>query len=404
MTYLLLSLRLRWYALATAQLLLRRWQAVLLFGGVLGGALLMESSQLVLVLLNDQHGVAWHLSVIGLSQGGWYLWAQMQHDQLRGGRFRDFAQSLPLSSKQWRKIDLLVLLVSDTPLFLPFVAAAIVLAGDQIFGWDVLVGGMLIVFLLVTQLACQLAVLSGKNRGLVNLVFVDGWVVFSLVLDDPLRSGMLVMGVVAGIWMLFKPVPSVAFRTISRFGVVQKIWRSLIRNLFSILPPLIRLSVGIVYSQHRATMLGKLFNCLLVLVMVEGLMSIWNYDDRSLPAAYITAGLVALSASGLFRFLKMAHDDALPFTAALPMGRRWAVLGDSFAVLSFGFPFVLVLAVTLWNHVGLSALMAMAFVASFTFLVVLLRLPQLFSNRNAVLNSSLLAVFWTFGVVNFLTP
>ncbi|MCW8164808.1 hypothetical protein D8B22_08685 [Verminephrobacter aporrectodeae subsp. tuberculatae] len=402
MIYRILALRLRWYGEATAQLLLRRWQAVLLLVGVLGGSLLVESSHWVLVLLNDQHGMVWRLGVIGLWQGCWFLWVLMQLDQLRGGRFRDFTQSLPLSPQHWRTIDLLVLLVSDTPLFLPFVSAAFVLGGRQELSWDALAGGLLIVFLLSAQLACQLAVLRGSIRALISLVFVDGWVAYALSLDDPMRSGMLAMAAIAGLWALVSPLPALLLRAVALPRPVQEIWLLLTRHLFSRLPPLTRLSLGILYRQHRSSMLGKLFNCLLILVTAEGLMSIWRYDGRSLPMALIAAGLVALSASGLFRHLKMAHDDALPFTAALPMPRRWALLGDTLAVLSFGLPFVLAMACTLWDHAGLSALRTAGFVASFALLVLLLHPPQLLSNRNAVMISSLTAALWTFGVASIL--
>lgn len=398
----ILTLRLRWYGEATAQLLLRRWQAILLLSGVLGGSLLVASSQLVLVLLDDEHGILRRLAILGLWQACWALWAHMQLDQLRGGSFRDFALSMPLPSRHWRAIDLQVLLVADTPLLLPFIAAAFTLTGGSVPPAEAVSGGLLICFMVCTQLVCQLAVLGGRTHALVGLLAGNGWVACALALDGSARHAMLVLAAAAALWTLASPLPRLSLRTHALFKPLEYACRLLTRRLFSYLPSRIRLSLDILYRQHRSSVLGKVFFCLLLIVLAESLMSIWHYDGRSLPMALIASAFVALSSSGLFRYLKMAHDAARPYTGALPLSRHWALTGDALAVLSFAYPFVLVMAWTLVEYVGLSALQTAGFVASFAPLVLLLRLTQLFSDRNAVLFSTLLAVLWTIGVANIL--
>ena len=251
MIYRILTLRLHWYGVATAQLLLRRWQAILLLVGVFGSSLLVESSHLVLVLLDKQHGMFWRFGIIGLWQACWVLWVLMQLDQLRGGRFRDFAQSLPLSTQHWRTIDLLVLLVSDTPLFLPFVAVAFTLAGGLNPSVDALTGGLLIFFMVSTQLACQLAVVGGRARNLISIVFVNLWVASALGLQGPTRSGMLLMAAIAGLWTLLSPMPALSPWLDALLKPVQGVWLLLTRLALSWLPPLTRLSLGMAESSLK---------------------------------------------------------------------------------------------------------------------------------------------------------
>ena len=93
-------MRLRWYSAATARLLLRRWQMILLLAGTLvpiGGSLLAVAAYPVLVLLETDHGIVWKLGAIGMWQGCWVLWALMQQDQLRGGQFADYLRALPIA-------------------------------------------------------------------------------------------------------------------------------------------------------------------------------------------------------------------------------------------------------------------------------------------------------------------
>lgn len=146
-------MRLRWYSQATALVLLRRWQTILLWVGTLapvGGSLLGVASYPVLVLLDADHGVAWRLSAIGLWQGFWALWALMQRDALRGGQFADYLRALPIHAFLRRRIDSVVLLVGNTPLLIPFVAAGIALGADEVPALEAARGALLMAFLLAT--------------------------------------------------------------------------------------------------------------------------------------------------------------------------------------------------------------------------------------------------------------
>ena len=407
MMYWLLALRLRWYSQATALLLLRRWQAIVLVAGTVapvGGSLLGVASYPVVVSLAEQHGMAWRLAAIGLWQGCWALWTLMQRDQVRGGPFADFTRALPLPARQTRYADLIVLLVSDTPLFIPFVAAAVALAAQHGASWETARGVLLIVFLIASQLSAQLAVLQERRRAFVSFVVADVVVAAALGLGGPAAAAALALPVAAALWALVVDLPMLPQRA---GDLVHRAVQPLLRLMgyaLARLPPAGRLSLGILYRQHLASMLGKFFSCLLIAFASKGLMTVWNNDGRCLPMAFIAAGFIALSASGLYRHLQMAHDDALGYMGALPLARRWTLLADTAAVLSFGAPFVAALGATLWADAGVPSHLVAAYLASFVLLVVLLRGPQLFSNRHAVVTSAVLAVSWTFAAATVLQP
>ncbi|KAF1047445.1 hypothetical protein [Xylophilus sp.] len=158
MTGRLLALRLRWYGEATALALLRRWQAILLWTGLLapvGGTLLGVAAYPVLAILQPGRGTAWRLGAIGLWQGCWALWALMQKDALRGGPCAAYLRSLPIPASTRRRIDFVVLLTGSTPLLVPFIAAGVELGTAGLAPLAAVRGGLLLAFLLATQWCAQ---------------------------------------------------------------------------------------------------------------------------------------------------------------------------------------------------------------------------------------------------------
>ena len=409
MIYRLLALRLRWYSEATALLLLRRWQAIVLIAGTfapVGGSLLQEASYPVMVLLSGQHGIVWLMGALGLWQGFWALWALMQRDQVRGGRFADYLQALPLTPRTHRFVDLVVLLVSDTPLLIPFVASALALEANGADPWVCAQGGLVLVFMLASQLCAQHAVLKGRTDVIASFVLADAWVAGVLGVSMPLPWAvwLLALPTLASLMALIGEVPPLSRRMAHALRQLTQAIEDLVSWLLHPLPPMVRLSLGVLYRQHLSSMLAKFFTCTLILFASAGLMSVWDFDGRCLPLAFIAAGLVALATSGLYRPLQMAHEAALPFTAALPLPPRWWWSADTLVVLSFGGPFALGLGWYLVSNAGLPIITSVVFLISFMMLVTALRPPQLFSNRHAVLSSTVLASLWTFGAASVIHP
>jgi hypothetical protein len=80
-----LPLRLRWYAVSTGRLLLRRWQALLLAFGVLAPVLFTSVETLAYplsLLSNPEHSLAWRFGYLLALCALAVLWALMQ----RAGR------------------------------------------------------------------------------------------------------------------------------------------------------------------------------------------------------------------------------------------------------------------------------------------------------------------------------
>jgi hypothetical protein len=401
----LLAMRLRWYSEATALVLLRRWQIILLLIGTLvpvGGSLLGVASYPVLVLLDPGHGVSWRLFVIGLWQGCWMLWALMQQDQLRGGPFARYLQSLPIPASSRRRLDSVVLLVGNTPLLIPFLAAGIALGMPCVAAADAVRGALLIAFLLATQWCAQHAVLDGRGRAWTALLAVDLWTAFLLGMPAEWTIALMVPTVAISIRALLTDVPAPP-RGLSLIMVGLTVWgRRRLGGAVRILPPGDRLALGILYGQNRPATLGTFFCCLLVTFAAHGLMSVWDFDGRCLPLVLIAFGVLALAISGLYQPLQLAHEAAHPYMAALPLRTWWWIRVDTTAVMGFALPFAIVLAASLRIDAGVSGRIAVAAVASFLLLVALLRVPQRFSRRHAVVTSTLLSAGWTFAAANLL--
>jgi hypothetical protein len=403
----MLALRLRWYGEATASVLLRRWQMLLLGTGTLapiGGSLLPVAAYPVLIVAQPGHGVAWRLGAIGLWQGCWALWALMQRDALRGGPFADFARSLPIHAAARRRIDFVVLLMGNTPLLLFFLAAGVALGGPEVQTWEAVRGALLIVFLLATQWCAQHAVLDKRAGAIPTLLVMDIWAAMALSLPVQGAVATMVPAAALSVWALLTDVPAPAGRLQVLLGQLRALGTRQSSGLMRMLPPADRITLGILYGQHRSVMLGTLFTCLLVTFAARGLMDVWDFDGRSFPMVMIAFGIVALAISNLYRPLHIAHDAARSFTATLPLQRQWWVRADTIALMVFALPFAAAMTAPLASESGVQASDIAAAVASLLALVALLRLPQLFSRRHSVVVSMLLTTSWTFACAHLLTP
>lgn len=133
----LLRYRLRWYAVATARLLLRRWQGVALGIGLLASANTTVFDNIgilshpLLASLDRGHGAAWRFAYLLVVQAVAVLWAVLQRAQIEGGGFMAYAGSLPFSDRQRRTVDLAVLLLADSPPLLMLAGALGVTAAHR---------------------------------------------------------------------------------------------------------------------------------------------------------------------------------------------------------------------------------------------------------------------------------
>lgn len=351
------------------------------------------------VLLDLRYGSGWRLLGLCLWQGTWALWALMQREQIRGGEFMNYLHTLPVSPGAWRRVDLVVLLIADTPLLVLLLAAALVVGARHGASWQSAQSGLLLIFLLCSQLCAQHAVLDEKTDVKMVYLLVDGWVALALALPPAGSAALLLGPSVLSVYGLCRGVPRLPFHV---NGWAQPVVQSLqlaAATLLRRLPINLQLPLDILYLEHQGVMLGKLLSCSVITVASLALMNVWHFDQRCLPLALIASAFIALNASGLYRFLRQSHDAARPFTAPLPLPRRWWRHGDAPAVLSFGLPFVLVLCGALWARSAAPASVIGGCLTSFVAMLPLLRLPQLYSARHAVVLSTTFAALWTAAAV-----
>ena len=128
--------RLRHFAAATFRLLARRWHATLFLLLLLSPAdmPLAEQVQLVaspvlqMVDTNDAaRGAGVWIAMLLLA----WSWSSLQGQALAGGRAWTHLTSMPLPPRVLQAVDLTVVAVADLPLWLPFAAAILSLAGGR---------------------------------------------------------------------------------------------------------------------------------------------------------------------------------------------------------------------------------------------------------------------------------
>ena len=126
----LLGWRLRFYADSTLKLLNRRWQILLLMLLTSAPASVPLAAQIqtiaapVRLIVTGDSAIfslnAWLILLLSMS-----AWVGVQAEALRGGAAWGYIRTLPTINKLETVVDLMVLLIADLPLLLPFLAYAI---------------------------------------------------------------------------------------------------------------------------------------------------------------------------------------------------------------------------------------------------------------------------------------
>lgn len=126
----LLGWRLRFYANSTLKLVNRRWQILLLMLLTLSPASMPLAAQIQAVAAPVRQIVAGGNAIYSLNI--WLIglllmsaWVTVQTEALLGGAAWRFMRTLPAVNKLATAVDLVLLLIADLPLLLPFLAYAI---------------------------------------------------------------------------------------------------------------------------------------------------------------------------------------------------------------------------------------------------------------------------------------
>jgi len=389
----LLHYRLRWYAVSTARLLLRRWQVLVLVLGVLASANASVFSNAdtfarpILLVLSPSHGPVWRFGYLILLLATAALWAHMQRTPIKGGAFMAFAASLPLDARQRRRADLAVLVLADSPLLL-MVAAALASEAAR--------GGapahlLLLAALVPLALAAQVGVL--ERRPLAAAGLPAACMLLAAAFDTRLaRAASLVACGAAALALHRAPWPQP--RVLARLRPRAPAWPGrLLRATAGPHTAPLQASFSILLRQRRDEALAKALGAATLFAGALGLAAVFEHDGRALAAAWLAQGCIALYLSGLFRGLQMAHLASTAYTGALPLDPDWWRRFDLAAVLAFGLPF-LAAAALLACYEGAGPARAAAGLLSYATLLCVLRAPQLLAERHAVVLGTIVAGGW----------
>lgn len=387
------------------RLLLRRWQVIILVISLLqplgGPGPLVDIAVLPFsVLLSTGHDFWWRFTYIVMLQIFWAVWASMQREQICGGKFMQYAQSLPLSQAILRRINLVVLLLADSPLLLMILVTGVSFGIRETATDVLLVDYLYLLTMTLLFLATQLAVLDRSYAFWImlpaNLLLASALGISALQPKIILMSVLCVIATAA----ILGQLPLLPVKRFNRLR--NAIGIQLASRFWDRLHPALQISIGILFRQHYSEMLSKGVSSVLILAASIGLMEAWNYDYRSLPLTLIALAGIALSVSGLYRGMHLTHLASGQFTSALPLPLWWWRWFDVITVLSFGLCFAVALNSILVSHHGASLSSMVISLAAFALLLYLLRFPQLQAERHSVLCSSLITGVWTALMFHFL--
>lgn len=294
--------------------------------------ILDRASQFASGLLAGPGSIWVHLGGIVMVQIGYCGWSAGLRPIMRGGAFREFLNTLPIAPQARLGASALLLLTLDFLFFSPllggavwiqghsvpglsfYAVKAIIFAGLTLFIEAALVEQVFSVFVAIGVADCALA--AGCTP-------MSGWLSAAFLLTAGLAGALGF--VMAGRGSFFgMSRPSLPFRFRQKR---QKSARH-VDNLMRV-PPVVRLQLRCL-MQKGAGVIGSLVVTLLLPIGVWALLSVFTYDERSVPVLIVAMGLCAQLSLFAFASLDTAHKQAMSFSKTLPLSRHfwlWRDLG-----------------------------------------------------------------------------
>ncbi|MEM5315103.1 hypothetical protein [Paraburkholderia sp. JHI869] len=390
----MLSCRLRWYALATSRTLRRHWQSLLLSVPLLLPAMpVFAQAQVlgapVLAGLAPSHGVEWRFVWVHMLEAVAMVWVLAQRTAITGGPFATFLASLPAPIGRRRVVDIAVVLVASTPLLLPVGAAAVALA----FLPQKTANYLFVLDLLLIVLGWQLTALSRSARNAIPLIAANVVLVGALESGDAIRLALLVMPLLLAAFAIARTPAASPSRSGWPGALTQRFMGCVRVNGAPRLSPVARLQIGIVRDRGAGV-----FARYLVMGSVTAstcfLFGLWNFDARAVPLTLIAQAAIALIAATTYRDLRAAHLRAAPFMRSLPVAAVAQPRADILTVVALTLPFACLAPLLLVAHGVLSLWSAAALLGAGAPLLAGLYLPQRYAPRQSVLLGTLLAAIW----------
>ncbi|CAM2153037.1 conserved membrane protein of unknown function [Pararobbsia alpina] len=396
---LLLAARLRWYGVETGRRIFRYWKAIFLAVALLSPLAMpiVEQSRLigtpVGVLFDPEHSFFWRFAWMAWLEVCAVAWVHVQHDAISGGAFAKYMHALPLAPSLMRRVDLAVLLIADTPLFAPIFATAITLGAES----QPFIHGGVLCGLVLAVCAVQVAVLDRDARWLAAVGASD-----ALLAIGAVGHGVGAVGAI-GVSLIILGVALASLMPTQRSGAWiwphQVTTAHVLRRLLPSVPPLVKISAHVMTDTCRT---ANMTRALLLLGLVAGsvaLMSLWGFDQRSVPLALIADAFMAMIVASAYRDLYREHARAAQYSAALPIGRYAQARADVLVVIALCLPFAFVLSSAIAMHRSWDeGARCLSSVIGLIALIAAMRVPSVKAPEHALVLNTLLAGVWVASV------
>jgi len=403
--YAYFRLRLRYLLHAGMTLLMQRWLALLVI------IFLSPALPIVALLLRTAHFMVFmlatpttrsdafygatpgaigpHVGAIIFAQAGYLLWAEGLRSVLRGGAFRSYLDSLPISLNIRLSVAAGLVFLLDLPLLLPLPV------GLALVGIGVPLAALL--YIMRALVFAGLTILLQAARIEAAPLLIPFILIADLALA--LDCGMGTSG--AALPVLALPVLCGGAGLL--LGTRHEGWSGLRRHsaraalpragTLGLVTPVLRLQIRCCVERGNATPIIMLLVWVLPFAL-WALLRGFDYDSRSVPVQIVVMGLIAQSCLVPLASLAEAHERAAGFCRALPLSRFFWVGRDIGLVLAlFTIPALLCL-LPLAVHRLMTPGVALGVLASYLLLLSALRLTVSIDPRWRPMPAIALSVFW----------
>ncbi len=400
----MLRFRFRWYALATGRLLMRHWQwfllAIILVPAGIPISKLLRGFASPLTDLFQFDG-----SFIGAVAHIFWLetfavaWILVQQPALQGGQFMRYCQTLPVQFGVLLSVDLTMLTLANNILLLPaIVALALTAAVPQN---DVFFRCCVFAVLLCLVVNAQYAAMSRRWLRLLALCLGNALLAYSLSWPRGvlpwLALGIDFAGAAALLLVPLSGSDSWRIRS-GAAGAQRRAKRgrgtAFPRSSVWLVAPSFSILVKAIAARPGGTAL-RLIATLGVAAVCNVLLGIFAFDDRTLPAAIMSLGIMGLLIGGTYRRLLAVHAEAGAYVSSLPVRPHYWPLRDAAFVTLLGLmPAVLVLGPLFARRLCPGATL-LAIACAYAALLSSLRLPFVFGGRQSALLCLVLTGAWS---------
>jgi len=395
-----LGLRARYLLHAGKALLVQRW--MLLIGGALASpsipfvAIFLHLGHLSLAVLAGPGGLRAHFVAVLAAQGVFIAWSQGLGGFVRGGKFRAFTDTLPITPQHRLLITGILLAALDLPLFLPFIIGGVLIGSESLSALPHYSMALIVFVGLVLLLQ---AALVERLFSLCVAIFLANSLLAAGCVAQPFWSGSLCLIGAAGLgvagFILVGREPGLTSLSIwlAAHRRVPSYVRAKPVDRLARLAPMLRLQLRS-WLEPGSGVSVLLVIALFLPIGLWVLLSVFAYDGRSIPVMIVGMALVAQFSLVPFVVLDTAHRRASPFIRTLPLPRFFWVRRDLILVLSVFAPSALIFLLPLCVHALVSPVALAAIVVTYGLLLCAMRLSLCIDTHWRPMASMALSILW----------